>query len=658
MSMKRIGVTGASGFVGKHFVSRLLQDGYAVHAYVRDASRINFLGDEKSALRIFEGDISDMERLEPFVKSCDVIIHLAAGTQGKWTDYFNATVRGSELLLALAEKYGTERLVVMSSIGIYDLFTKEDGDAITERHALEPYPELRGWYAHSKLLGEGVFTSRISSSRVPITVLRAGLIYAENMKSPLVGCGFMIKGMCVAPGIANKRMPYVHISDLYEAMVKSIGSTPHPGIYNIVGDEQPTVRAIVRAYNNFSRERVRFIPIPRFCFALCIAIGKLFSKRGHVGRIAYALSRMQRDVSYSADSAKKELEWQPRTQFGGAMQRIAEFSSGDVNIAILGCGFAMQTLHVPAIQRIPRLKVRALYDADRARATEAKNKFFPGAEVLSEIRDLDLADRPIDFVVIATPPDTHAPLAAEFVSRGIHALIEKPVAPRHDDAVKLEKLAETHHARICVVNNYRLRDNVLELRKRLAESGGDPLLSIAVRFWSGPSITSAKNWRAEFKNALTHEMAYHFLDIAAEFGGRVQEVSHLDTRREGEHDALEEVSARVRTEKGVTLDLDLRIHPPYAETSIEFSKKNFAYKLHFYPESLEYLSGTPTPVTRLTHQVRTIISYALAKIRKPPSSHERLYRLFIRAVKDPHERTPISIPDTLPTLEFVERITR
>lgn len=654
--MKRIGITGASGFIGKHIVSRLLADGYAVNAYVRNSSKIDFLANDKAPLRVFEGDITDATRLESFVKASDAVIHLAAGTRGKWTDYYNATVSGSELLLSLAEKYGLERLVVMSSISIYDLFAKNSEEPVSEDHPLEPYPELRGWYAHSKLLGEAVFTSKFSTSRVPISVLRGGLVYARNMKMPLVGCGFMIGSACIAPGTAGKRMPYVHIDDLYGAMRACLDTKKESATYNVVGPEQPTVRSIVKEYNLRSGSRIRFISIPRVFFAPLVAIGSLFSKQGRVGRVTYLLSRMQKNVSYSSEKLMRETGWTPGKPFGAAMQEIADFSSGDINIAILGCGFATQTLHVPAIQRIPRIKVRALYDADRARATEVRNKFFPAASVLGSLEELNT--KSLDFAVIATPPHTHVPLATDLIERGVGVLVEKPVSPDRRDAIRLDELAKEKGVRVCVVNNYRLRDNVIALRSAFENTTGEPLESISLRFWSGPTIQSAKNWREEFKNALTHEMAYHFLDLVTEFGGAVHDVVSIETARSGNHKALDKVVARVKTDRGVAVDLDLRLHPPYAETCLEFVKKDAAYKLHFYPESLERLTGAPTPATRAIYELRVIVSYVFSRIRKPQSSHERLYRLFIQAVKDPHERTPISIQDTLPALEFIDRITK
>ncbi|MEK7608652.1 MAG: NAD-dependent epimerase/dehydratase family protein [Patescibacteria group bacterium] len=654
--MKRIGITGASGFVGKHLVSRFLADGYAVNVYVRDRSKIAFLATKGVPLRIFEGDIAEATQLEPFVKASDIIVHLAAGTRGRWTDYHQTTVTGSETLLSLAEKYGIERLLVMSSVGIYDLFSSENENVVTENHALEPHPELRGWYAHSKLLGENVFTSRLATLRVPVDILRAGLIYAENMKAPLIGCGFFFKNFCIAPGTANKRMPYVHVNDVYGAILACLEANEGSAIYNVVSTEQPTVRSIVEEYNLHSKIPVRFIPVPRILFAPITVFGSLFSKHGRIGRIAYLFSRMQKDVFYSPQKLMQKTGWNPKTPLNTAIKGAADLSSGDVRIAIIGCGFATQTLHAPAIQRIPRIKVQALYDADRGRAMEVRNKFFPNASVLETSEEL--SGQSVDFAVIVTPPDTHVPLAKEFVARGIHVLVEKPVSHKLREALDLDVLAKEHGVRVCVVNNYRFRRNVLALRRALSETIGEPLESISLRFWSGPTIQSAKSWREEFKNALTHEMAYHFLDLVAEFGGRVVDVEHLETARGGDHKTLRRVLARAKTDRGISVDIDLRLHPPYAATWLEFVKKDVVYKLHFYPESLECLSGSPTPATRLVHELRTIIAYAVSRFRKPPTSHEELYRLFVRAVKDPHEQTPVSIEDTIPALEFIDRITK
>ena len=149
-SKPKIGITGANGFIGKHFLEKFLKDGFVVNAYVRNAKTIDSFSQEGTHLNVFEGDIADKDKLAEFVKESDVIVHLAAGTKGRWEDYYNATVLGSTILLELCEKHNVKKLIYMSSIGNYDIFARGVRRGLKEDTPLEPYLDLRGWYAKTK----------------------------------------------------------------------------------------------------------------------------------------------------------------------------------------------------------------------------------------------------------------------------------------------------------------------------------------------------------------------------------------------------------------------------------------------------------------------------------------------------------------------------
>jgi predicted dehydrogenase len=92
--------------------------------------------------------------------------------------------------------------------------------------------------------------------------------------------------------------------------------------------------------------------------------------------------------------------------------------------AVIGTGFGGR-VHVPAL-RAAGFEVRALVgrDADRTRRRAARLGIDTTHVALAEA----LRDDAIDAVTIATPPDTHAELAARACAAGKHVLCEKPFA--------------------------------------------------------------------------------------------------------------------------------------------------------------------------------------------------------------------------------------
>ena len=53
-----------------------------------------------------------------------------------------------------------------------------------------------------------------------------------------------------------------------------------------------------------------------------------------------------------------------------------------------------------------------------------------------------LNDRTVDAIVIATPPQTHYPIAKAALEAGKHVLVEKPLATSLADAYELAEIAE------------------------------------------------------------------------------------------------------------------------------------------------------------------------------------------------------------------------
>lgn len=60
----------------------------------------------------------------------------------------------------------------------------------------------------------------------------------------------------------------------------------------------------------------------------------------------------------------------------------------------------------------------------------------------------------IDFVSIVTPNHTHYPVAKCFLEHGINVVCEKPFTLHVEEAEELQRIAEEHHAEVCVTYTY------------------------------------------------------------------------------------------------------------------------------------------------------------------------------------------------------------
>ncbi len=141
-------VTGGGGFLGRHIVAQLLQEGWSVRSFSRKCySEIEELG-----ACCMVGDLRDSQAVAAACRDCDVVFHTAAipGIWGPWRTYFETNTLGTQHVIAGCLAAGTPRLVYTSSPSV----TFDGGDQCGVDESV-PYPSR--WlchYPHSKALAE------------------------------------------------------------------------------------------------------------------------------------------------------------------------------------------------------------------------------------------------------------------------------------------------------------------------------------------------------------------------------------------------------------------------------------------------------------------------------------------------------------------------
>src|SRR3954469_5200179 len=153
-----------------------------------------------------------------------------------------------------------------------------------------------------------------------------------------------------------------------------------------------------------------------------------------------------------------------------------EYTPGDLSLmpatapfrlALIGAGRAGEVLHLPAALASEFVQVVAIIDPDVERAASVARNFGLQCEIAKAITE---ARGPIDGAVIAVPNNVHKAVAAACTERGIHCLIEKPLATSTEDAEEICRLAETHKVTIAVGYSTRFYDEVV-LLKQLLDAG-------------------------------------------------------------------------------------------------------------------------------------------------------------------------------------------
>ena len=133
-----------------------------------------------------------------------------------------------------------------------------------------------------------------------------------------------------------------------------------------------------------------------------------------------------------------------------------------IRVGVIGASFA-KAAYLPALRHVPDAEVVALASArlESARATAAA---FDVPHAYDDWQTM-LREQTLDLVCIATPTDTHAPMALAALDAGAHVLCEKPTAMNADEARAMRDRAAELDRVTMMGHELRFNPN----RRKLAE---------------------------------------------------------------------------------------------------------------------------------------------------------------------------------------------
>ncbi|MEQ1869326.1 MAG: NAD-dependent epimerase/dehydratase family protein [Vicinamibacterales bacterium] len=148
-------------------------------------------------------------------------------------------------------------------------------------------------------------------------------------------------------------------------------------------------------------------------------------------------------------------------------------SSSPFRIAVVGCGAVSRASLLPVLAGHDGVRVGPLIDRDKQRARDLADEY----NVQTVMTDIDgLSKDIVDGVILATPPAHHAAAAIALAQKGLHVLVEKPMAITAGDAEAMVQAADAAGVALSVGLYRRFLPSV-QLLKTLIERGefGRPL---------------------------------------------------------------------------------------------------------------------------------------------------------------------------------------
>jgi predicted dehydrogenase len=130
-----------------------------------------------------------------------------------------------------------------------------------------------------------------------------------------------------------------------------------------------------------------------------------------------------------------------------------------IRVGLVGFGFVSKTFHVPLIEATEGYRIATVSSSHPADVLAV----LPEVEVVSDPKAL--ATHPdVDLVVIASPNETHAPLAEAAMRAGRNVVVDKPFTITVEQARHLAAVAKTHNVLLSVFQNRRWDSDFLTLQ--------------------------------------------------------------------------------------------------------------------------------------------------------------------------------------------------
>lgn len=305
-------VTGGSGFLGRHLVTRLVGDGHRVLALARSDEAAEVL--TRLGAEVVHGDLGILRDLADEVRGSDVLVHAAADT-GQWARrgaQHEDNVEGTRAVVDLALAARVPRLVHVSTEAVL-----ADGSPLRYVDEDAPYPSRHaGEYPRTKALAEQIVLSADSHDLRTI-VVRPRLIWGPGdttLMPPVLGA--VREGHWAWVDGGDYLTSTCHVANVCEAIVRA-GASERSGQAYFVTDGAPVgfrefVTSLAAAYGVEMPERSVPRAVARTAARVADGSRRVLRRGGEevtVSRTVVALGG--HEMTVNDERARRELGYRP-----------------------------------------------------------------------------------------------------------------------------------------------------------------------------------------------------------------------------------------------------------------------------------------------------------------------------------------------------------
>lgn len=286
----KIGMTGATGFLGGHIIKRLQRDGHTIKAFViEEKPRL------PDGVTWVQGDLATGRGLPEFMEGIDVLIHLAARIVPPDDDMMRDNVIAAHNLVAEALKHPIKQIVFTSSVAVYGRDKKEKF-----KETDNCFPNTM--YGLTKYLAEKIIQYWSTLSGNPATILRPFNIFGPgNAKGVIYQFYSDIKntGGVVVYGDGKQERDYLFVEDIVDVFSKVV-EQKKGGIFNLGNPKKYSVLDVLSVFEKVMNKKIKIEFSPN-------EQGKVFN------------------VNQNLSLVKEELGWEAKTSFEDGLRKTVEW---------------------------------------------------------------------------------------------------------------------------------------------------------------------------------------------------------------------------------------------------------------------------------------------------------------------------------------------
>lgn len=249
--------------------------------------------------------------------------------------------------------------------------------------------------------------------------------------------------------------------------------------------------------------------------------------------------------------------------------------------AVIGVG-AMGGNHARVYNELEGVELAAVADADTRRGEAAARRFKVPA--YGDYREMLTREKP-DLVSVAVPTSLHHPVTLETADRGIHVLVEKPIASTVEQAQEMIARACSRGVHLAVGHIERFNPAIIELKKRLTQGELGQVFMIHARRM-GPFPERIQDM------GVVIDLAAHDIDIMLHLLNSPVERVYAETMRQV-HTALEDLlSGLVRFRNGAIGVLDINRLTPTKIRELTVTGERGMFLVNYLTQDLYFYENT------------------------------------------------------------------